>query len=234
LQGKPIKDPHDAAAPPPDNQQVVDAVLTYFARLKSLMGDRLGAYGNGFTNRILRENGLIRYSWVSESRSFWETPQYLAAYNSPIAWHLFQNQIDRFWFTKPGICKVSFGLDTLVQNPNVRSVGAWNADGPFEVSQARTREIFRQRWVAARDHIPVFAEAESGRPLSLQACRSLRGPSPNGPVRNRSVRVVKDLGDWIEVDVDDDGISDGFCRKTDPTSLAANFVDSIFRMPKWS
>jgi hypothetical protein len=64
-----------------------------------------------------------------------ETPEYLADMDSDVPWHLFQNQIDRRWSN-------GFSLDTLVQNPNVDSVGAWNAQDPYEISPARTQEIF--------------------------------------------------------------------------------------------
>jgi hypothetical protein len=225
----------DASGSPVGNQQAIDAVLSYFSRLKALIGDRVGAYGNGFTNRILREHNFIKYSWVSESRSFSETAQYLSATNSSVPWHLFQNQIDRRWFTAPKVCndKVGFSLDTNVQNPNVKDIGAWNANGPFEVSPARTQEIFRQRWVATQEPIPVFAGSNSNQLVSPGACRGAQWQSPSGPQRNRSVRVLRDLGDWIEVDIDDDGVADGFCQKKDSTSSKSNFVESIFLMPKW-
>jgi hypothetical protein len=222
----------DASGQPVASQRAIDAVLTYFSRLKELIGDRVGAYGNGFTNRILREHGFIKYSWVSESRGFSETPKYLSAPNSPVPWHLFQNQIDRRWFTAPGMCDGGFSLDMNVQNPNVKGIGAWNANGPFEVSPARTQEIFRQRWVATRDNIPVFADSKSSKPVSPGACRNTKWQLPSGPQRNRSVRVLRDLGDWIEVDIDDDGMVDGFCQKKDPASSKKNFVESIFMMPK--
>jgi hypothetical protein len=84
----------NASGQPVQSQQAIDAVLTYFSRLKELIGDRVGAYGNGFTNRILREHGFIKYSWVSESRSFSETPQYLSDTNSQVPWHLFRSRLD--------------------------------------------------------------------------------------------------------------------------------------------
>jgi Domain of unknown function (DUF1906) len=230
LQGRLVMDQAGRAV---ESRQTVDAVLTYFSRLKSLIGDRVGAYGNGFANRILREHGFIKYSWVSESRSFLETPQYLSDSNSTCPWHLFQNQIDRRWFAKPTVCKGGFVLDTLVQNPNVTDIGAWNANGQFELSPTRTQQIFKERWVATHDNIAVFADTNSGKRLSPGACRETLWESPSGPQRNRSVRVVRDLGDWIEVDIDDDGMVDGFCQKKDPVSSKKNFVESIFMMPKW-
>jgi hypothetical protein len=232
----PVEDPQgrivkDATGAPVAAQQAVDAVLIYFARLKALMGNRLGAYGNGFINRILRKNELVRYSWVSESRAFAETAEYLSDADSAFSWHLFQNQIDRRWFTKPGACAAGFDLDTVIQNPGVKNIGAWNANGSFEIASARTREIFRQRWVATRDNIPVFAAPAAGEPLAVGACRATQWKAPAGPERNRSVRVTRDLGEWIEVDIDEDGMADGFCQKAE--SSGKNFVESIFMMPKW-
>jgi hypothetical protein len=45
--------------------------------------------------------------------------------------------------------------------------------------------------------------------------------------RNMSVRIVSDDGTWLEIDVDGDGISDGYVRR------AGNFVNSIKEMPDY-
>ena len=45
--------------------------------------------------------------------------------------------------------------------------------------------------------------------------------------RNMSVRIVSDDGTWLEVDVDDDGVADGYVLK------AGNFVNSIKKMPDY-
>src|SRR5499427_5865640 len=51
------------------NRAIVDAVLEYFRVIGRTVGSRyaIGVYGNGSVNRILREEKLVSYNWISAS-----------------------------------------------------------------------------------------------------------------------------------------------------------------------
>jgi len=56
-------------------RDIVDGVVEYFRVINQTVGSRyaIGVYGNGFVNRILREEKLVSYNWLSTSRSHEET-----------------------------------------------------------------------------------------------------------------------------------------------------------------
>src|SRR5262249_12968563 len=82
------------------NNSMVDDVLEYFRFMNQTVGTRyaIGVYGNGLVNRMLREEKLVSYNWISASRSHEKT---VDLYNGG-QWHLFQNQVDRRWFGPEG------------------------------------------------------------------------------------------------------------------------------------
>jgi len=192
------------------NRATVDPVLEYFRVIGQTVGSRyaIGIYGNGFVNRILRQEKLVSYNWISASRSHEET---VAFYNSG-QWHLFQNQVDRRWFGPAGKCATGLDVDTNLQNPGVSSIGAW---GSGEVDRSRNQRIFDQRRFAIRT-TPVVQESGDRR-----ACNSdARIP------RNANVRILAQSGVWSGVDIDEDGNADGQVRTSDLTSTLAT-------MPPW-
>src|SRR5215467_11813108 len=67
------------------NRASLDSVLEYFRFMNQTVGSRyaIGVYGNGFVNRILRQEKLVSYNWISASRSHAETVEF---YNSG-QWH---------------------------------------------------------------------------------------------------------------------------------------------------
>jgi hypothetical protein len=195
-----------------NNRPAMDAVLAYFRSINRTVGNHyaIGVYGNGLTNRILREEKLVAYHWLSTSRSHEETVDF---YNSG-RWHLFQNQVDRRWFGAPGKCANGFDLDTNLQNPKVSSIGAWGAG---DVDSARNQRVFDQRRFAIRETPVLQANgAGGGRNCKTDA----RVP------RNANVRILVQSGGWCGVDIDEDGNPDGQVRTADLTA-------SLTTMPAW-
>jgi hypothetical protein len=192
------------------SRTTLPAVLDYFRAVNQTVGSRyaIGVYGNGFVNRILREEKLVTYNWISASRSHEGTVEF---YNGG-QWHMFQNQTDRRWFAAAGKCAAGFDVDTNIQNPKVSSIGAWGAG---EVDKSRNQKIFDQRRFALR---PTAVLQETGGP---QRCK----PGAGVP-RNANVRVLEQSGGWCGVDIDEDGIVDGRIRTADLTSNLAT-------MPAW-
>jgi hypothetical protein len=198
------------------NHGVVDAVVEYFRVINQTVGRRyaIGVYGNGFVNRILREQKLVSYNWLSASRSHEESVDF---YNGG-RWHLFQNQVDLRWFGAAGKCSTGLDVDTNLQNPRVSDIGAWGAG---DIDQNRNQKIFGQRRFAVRT-TPVYRQS-GGRGGLIDRKRCSSG---NHIPRNGNVRILAQSGDWSSVDVDEDGKPDGYVRTSDLTS---NFTT----MPPW-
>jgi hypothetical protein len=197
------------------NRAGVDAVLEYFRVIGRTVGNHyaIGIYGNGFVNRILREEKLVSYNWISASRSHEQTVDF---YNSG-QWHLFQNQVDRRWFGA-GKCSNGLDVDTNLQNPRVARIGAWGAG---EVDTSRNQAIFDQRRFAIRTTPVVQQSAEAGGFIDHQSCKS-----DNRVPRNANVRILAQSGGWCGVDIDEDGNPDGRIKASDLTSNLAT-------MPPW-
>ena len=219
----------DRRGDPVRNTEIIDACLDYFRMIKAAVGQHytLGVYGNGFTNRLLRRENLITYSWISASRSYDQT----SAFYSDGQWHLFQNQVDRRWFEVGNRCPSGLDVDTDVQNPNMTDIGSWGANGASGVEPARTAAVFAQRRFAIR-RTNVYKEPTE--PLELigkMRCifnddHRWERVRETTVERNNNARIIADRGDWLELDIDDDGRTDGFARKSDFT---ANFRT----MPEW-
>ncbi len=188
-----------------------EPVLEYFRVVSRTVGSRyaIGIYGNGFINRMLRQEKLAVYNWISASRAHEETVDF---YNSG-HWHLFQNQVDRRWFGMPGKCSTGLDVDTNLQNPNVAGIGAWGAG---EVDRSRNQKIFDQRRFAIRE-TPVIQDNNR---QSLGCKSDMRVP------RNANIRILVQSRVWADVDIDEDGNPDGRVRTADLTSDLAT-------MPPW-
>jgi hypothetical protein len=200
------------------NRAAVDPVLEYFRVIGQTVGNRyaIGVYGNGFVNRILREEKLVAYNWISASRSHEGTVDF---YNSG-QWHLFQNQVDRRWFGPPGKCSIGLDIDTNLQNPRAASIGAWGAG---DVDRSRNQKIFDQRRFAIRP-TPVVQQSADGEGSGLidrQNCKS-----DNRVPRNANVRILLQSGGWSSADVNEDGSHDGHVKISD-------FTSNLATMPPW-
>jgi hypothetical protein len=198
------------------SRDVVDAVLQYFRLINRAVGQSyaIGVYGNGFINRLLREEKLVAYNWISASRAHDGTPEF---YNSG-QWHLFQNQVDRRWFAIGGKCATGLDLDTNVQNPRVTDIGAWGA-GP--VDPARTQAIFDQRRFVRRA-TPVVRRNGAETSGERLNCKTEARVLKHG-----NVRVLAQSGGWTHADIDEDGSADGLVANSDLTG-------SLAIMPAWS
>lgn len=198
---------------------MIDSILDYFRIINRMISDRyrVGAYANGYVNRVLRSEKLIEFSWVSHSQSFAETPAFISSGK----WHIYQNQVNRFWFETTGKCPSGFGIDTNVQNPNYPDIGAWGA--PAAASD-RMKVIFDQRRFALKA-TTIYSVKDVGGPLiTKERCvldaeaRKWRLIPENTIPRSANVRVLADDGTWVQVDVDDNGEADGYCLKENLTT----------------
>jgi hypothetical protein len=208
-----------------------DGCLQYFEVLKSIIGDRLGVYGNGYINRILRQEGKVRFSWISESRSFEETPKILREGfkmkdGKHEDWHLFQHLIDAAWIDHTSGDARRLELDGNVHNPTYDYFGAWRDHRQWRPDLQRSTAILRTRRVARRN-APVFETTNADRKCAIDAGTAL----PLQVGYHRSARVhgnpIQDGGKaWLHVDVDDDGKPEGYCFEED-------FFGGIKQMPDY-
>jgi hypothetical protein len=212
-------------------KRALNGCLEYFRVLKQTIGDRLGVYGNGYINRILRQEGLVRFSWISESRSFKETPNILREgfmqNGKKEEWHLFQHLIDAKWIdpSVPENSRVALELDGNVHNPTYDYFGAWTENGLWRPDLDRSRAVLKDRRVAKRN-APIFDSTGKGRKCGVVTASKKRISIVD---YHRSVRVhgdaiADDGSTWLHVDVDDDGIPEGYCFEND-------FVGGINQMP---
>ncbi len=202
-----------------ENSRLIDACLEYFARVKAIVGPHLGVYGNGFANDLLRREELVAYSWLSASTGYDETASFLRTKD----WHLFQSQVDRAWFVSGEGCS-GFDLDMIIQNPSQEKFGAWDKSGVVSLDSAKTQTIFEQRRPTLRE-TPVHMEPEASSPAITQESCKRRIKVKLSPIdRKRTVRVMSENGEWLGVDVDEDGKLDGYCLKAD-------FAPDIKHMP---
>ena len=171
----------------------------------------IGVYGNGLVNRILREEKLVSYNWISASRSHEETVDF---YNSG-QWHLFQNQVDRRWFGPLGKCANGLDVDMNLQNPKVSSIGAWGAG---EVGISRNQKISYQRRFATVQRRSLGKRRRRWEPSWLQIRHSRAAKC--------QCRILVQSGASSSVDIDEDGNADGLVRTSDLTSNLAT-------MPPW-
>jgi hypothetical protein len=211
-----------------DAEAALEGCLQYFKVLKGMVGDRLGCYGNGYINRILRQEGLVRFSWVSESRSFEETPKilrdgFLMKDGKTAEWHLFQHFMDKAWIDPhAALDNRRFELDGSVHNPTYDYFGAWKPGVLWRPDLERSKAILQDRWVAKRN-APVFET-----PSRTGKCVT-RDDKPLYADYHRTVRTIGDSisandETWLHVDLNEDGAPDGYCLKAD-------FVGGIKKMP---
>ena len=152
------------------NSSMVDAVLEYFRLVNQTVGTRyaIGVYGNGLVNRILREEKLVSFNWISASRAHEKTVDF---YNGG-QWHLFRTRLIAVGSGPQGRCAEGLDVDTNLQNPRVSSIGAWGAG---RSRQRPKPEDFRPT--------PLCDQGNIGR--SGKQCRGLQVRQPCGEKRQR-------------------------------------------------
>ncbi|HEX4408999.1 MAG TPA: glycoside hydrolase domain-containing protein [Xanthobacteraceae bacterium] len=202
------------------NATAAAAARVYVQQLNARLGKaRLGLYAGGWA--IQQFSSLVTYVWVTQSRGFANSAAVLR--KSP--WHLFQ-QMDWAWFLD-GDCETSLDIDTDIQNPSVSDIGAFGKAGPYIIDAARTQAIFGKRYVAVQD-TPVYAQKGGPSLAIVKSCHNGVPVTVSSVLRNLSLRVIDDTDpQWLSVDLNEDGLSDGYASKT-------GFVISIKLMHDYS
>ncbi|MCK0149566.1 DUF1906 domain-containing protein [Marivita sp. S6314] len=217
-----------------NDRDTINAMVAYFRVIKDRMdaaGYKTGAYGSGHAHQILKEAGLIDYSWISASRSFSRS----SALHRSGDWHLFQNQVDREWFGTPrsgGGCTHGLPLDTNVQNMFADTdIGFWRPGERYVVPEDRTFDIFATRRFACDGDAVVRRDKGSSASDLLQATQCKGGKALKVPPKIDYANAAR-IGDMTEqlaqVDIDDDGEFDGWTRHSNLTGHFGYKPDWIF------
>ena len=195
------------------NDTLFHAVRNYFDIVRNEIGGeyKIGAYGCGTTCKSLLDAKMIDYSWVSASPGHEGTPDFISSGR----WHLFQNSLDRKWFNpawKYAGKDTGLDLDTSVQNPKFATFGAWGAG---EVEEERTRAIFDSRRFVKK-HATIYKTADLKAAMAeFRTCKDSNTAARYTVEVARNVRAMNEMGEWCQVDVNEDGDADGFCRMSD-------------------
>jgi hypothetical protein len=200
-------------------------MIEYFTVVRRRLngaGYLVGAYGSGDSLMLLRERGLIDFTWLSASRGYAGSSRF---HNSG-QWNLFQNWTETTWFRDKagGKCVGGLDLDTDVQNAAFagRSIGFWTREGPYAVPKARTEAVYDQRRFACNGNAliratgalppgPLASTEHCGRPYKLCEPGLARGLVAHICYAN-TTRIGEDNGVLVRVDYDDDGAFDGWTR----------------------
>jgi hypothetical protein len=126
---------------------------------------------------------------------------------------LFQKQLDRSWFA--GRCAHGLDIDTNIQNPARAGIGAWNLSGVSDVETARTRAVYDGRYIALRNTTVLAEATDASGPTHSQICYAKKPVTQRVIGAHRIVRVLRRAGSFLAVDLDEDGVVDGYCLATD-------------------
>ncbi len=199
-------------------------MLTYFKTLRKALkpaGYRLGAYGDGDALTVLRAAGLIDYAWLMASPAFPGS----SAFHRTGYWTLFQTQVDPHWIAGGGTCGAGgLPIDVNVQNPALGvAAGFWRRKGAFTLTSERILTIFNTRRFVCN------GDARLTDPVSGTICRQgRRVKAPQTIKFLRPVRVGRIKGKRIEVDLNEDGVFDGWTRADNLSRHFGDKADYLF------
>jgi hypothetical protein len=169
---------------------VSDRIVPYFQAVRAIMSAddglpryKVGVYGDGVTLKTLLDAGLVDFTWISQSTGFPGTKQFKQSNR----WTLFQNLPSK-------ICNLDLDVDDL--NPATVDFGAFNRLDPLPgAAGTGTRFV-----VIARSGLRLRA----GPGTEFDVLRVL----PAGT----EVTVVSRSGEFAAVDLNGDGMIDGFAH----------------------
>lgn len=148
----------------------------------------IGVYGSGKTCAFLRERNLASLFWLPKSTGWSGVP---AFYNSN-SWSMYQHA--------QGVKVGSIALDTNWANPAINSVGAFKRSGPASVGQPAAM-LDQRRFVTQATALRRGPNASSTKLSTLS--------------KRRNLAVLEEAEGWAAVDLDEDGVRDGYCRAAD-------------------
>ncbi|MFK7754824.1 MAG: glycoside hydrolase domain-containing protein [Sedimentitalea sp.] len=186
-------------------------VIDYFTQINRAFQGRfqVGIYAAGARCELIRRRDLADAFWVPEAPAWAGT----RAFMNSGQWSVFQNKTNINNSRTTADLGQPLHIDTDIMNPAAgTTLGGFTRDGSIKhYDRARLNAVAAARhWVTA-SQLDVF-EDPGGRKTS-HICIA------------RTVHVLEMGTDWAWVDLDEDGIGDGYVRTTDLAPLK--------NMPKW-
>lgn len=186
-------------------------VLDYFREVNRIFSGsyRVGIYAAGARCRLIRNAGLADYFWVPEAPAWSGTRDFLNSGD----WTVFQNKTDiEKSFMTDGLDQ-PIAIDTDIVNPaQGNTIGAFRRDGSITTyDPARLHAIHGARHWVTDGKLDLYNNPGTGGAGHLCVART--------------VHVIDAAGDWAWVDVDEDGIGDGYCLRSALSPLS--------QMPAW-
>jgi len=195
-----------------DKNSVSD-VLGYFQVVKEVFDGRydVGVYAAGSRCKALKDEGLAKYFWIPEAPAWDGTNQFMNSED----WTFYQNKTNIQNSALARNMGQEIKLDTDFINPKAgNTIGAFNKDGSIKTySSEKIEKVGSARfWVKSK--------------------RAKLFDRPNGTYNGRymciarMVHVLEEVDGWVKVDVDEDGIAEGYCKMSDLSPLE--------QMPWWT
>ncbi|MAY46509.1 MAG: hypothetical protein CML65_14810, partial [Rhodobacteraceae bacterium] len=186
-------------------------VLDYFREVRRVFGGRyrVGIYAAGARCRLIRNAGLADYFWVPEAPAWAGTRDFLNSGD----WTVFQNKTDiEKSFMTDGLDQ-PIAIDTDIVNPaQGNTIGAFRRDGSIATyDPARLHAVHDARHWVTDGKLDLHDTPGTGGAGHLCIART--------------VHVIETAGDWAWVDIDEDGLGDGYCLRAALSPLP--------RMPAW-
>lgn len=145
---------------------------------------KIGVYGNGLILEHLQNEGLVELTWLAMSRGWTGSRDYHASK----LWAISQIRETRI---------AGLDVDTNESNPLIADFGAFGRTGPVSIPIAPPHD---SRSVIARSGLWLRA----GPSTDFDKIRLLR--------QGTRVDVLGFDGAWAKVDLEGDGLADGFCH----------------------
>ena len=186
-------------------------VSDYFRAVHGVFRGRydIGIYAAGARCQLIQNAGLASRFWVPEAPAWLGTHAYLNSNR----WHLFQNKtnIDLSAVTDGHAQKIH--IDTNIVNPDqTRSIGAFNRDGSERTyDPTHLNAVSKAHYCVNQDRLPVYDYPGGSEAAHLCIART--------------VHVISSNEGWAEVDINEDGLPNGYCQQGELLPLK--------QMPKW-
>jgi hypothetical protein len=171
-----------------DEPDLTERIVPYFRGVRdsfcstgNLPIYRIGVYGDGVTLQRLLDERLVEFTWISQSVGFPGSRQFKGSNR----WTLFQNMPST-------LCNCDVDIDEL--NPAIMDFGAFNRLNPISGSLF----ALRQSTVTARAGVRL----RNGPGVEFDVSHIV-------PAR-RTLKIISRCGDWALVDLENDGLADGF------------------------
>lgn len=185
-------------------------VIDYFTEINTILGARfrIGCYAPGAICAEAQKQKLVSYTWVPEAPAWSGTRDFINSGH----WTMYQNKTDM----RSSELSKGHGIDvdTDIVSPTSNTIGAFDQHGNIAMyAPADVQAIAAARMWVNQAQMPIF-DAPGGHQIGHMCIA-------------RMVTVLARVNvDWVSVDINEDGRSEGVCQLRSLSPLQA--------MPAWT